>query len=110
MGHDIELTIDPFNIVDDLLFSLLAYTDFSEIMTESDCLTLSEASNRYFQLHSVEEILKQTSFTKYAPLLLKEMGASKRFASTRIFGYVDEIDSNKVKQLSIISCQMILFM
>ena len=54
---DVPLSVAPFNEVDNLILSELAYTDFSGIVPESGQeVPLREAYEAYFSSHTREEI------------------------------------------------------
>ena len=47
---DLDFKADPFNIVDNLLFSECTYIDFEEVMEDGN--TITEVAQVYFQKHS----------------------------------------------------------
>ena len=98
---DLPFSKDPFNIVDNLLFSYIIYTDLSSIAGyDGEGITIRQAGEKYFETHTEEEILKSTSFIAQAPLVLRAMGSSRRFGDIRIRYYVHNIDREKVEQFS----------
>ena len=98
---DIPFSLDPFNEVDNLILSELAYTDFSGIVpSDGDAVPLSVCCEQFFLTHSKEDILKDTSLTAKAPLLMEKMLSGTRFGTIRLCRYINEIDAEKTAQLS----------
>ena len=94
---DITFEQVPLNVVDALLLSQLSYLDLTGIIGEKEkrkeC-TLLQASERYWKLHTEEELGQSVSFAlKTAGLLLREMAKTKRFADLILRNYVRRIDT-----------------
>ena len=54
---DIPMSLDPFNEVDNLVLSQLAYTDFSGIVPQDwTRISLRDAAEAFFSSHSRKEI------------------------------------------------------
>ena len=54
---DIPFTVDPFNYVDNLVLSELAYARLKDVLTdENTVLSIEELTRRFFSLHTQEEI------------------------------------------------------
>ena len=81
---DLTFDRDQFNIVDNLLFAYSAYTDLREVITTDEPITVHEAAERFFKLHTEEECLKSGSLIAHAPVVLRRMGESKRFGDLLI--------------------------
>ena len=62
---DIELSVDGFNEVDNLILSQIAYTDFEKILSDGESLSIEEAAEKYFSLHTEKEIEERNTFYKY---------------------------------------------
>ena len=100
---DVPLWVSPFNEVDNLLLSELIYTDFAgAVPSDGSAVSLEEARDRFFQLHSQEEIQARTaySYTARAPFLMDAMLQGVRFAGTRIFGYEAVTDRDEAAQFA----------
>ena len=97
---DLTFEQDGFNEVDNLLFAYSAYTDLREVIKPDEALTVHEADERFFALHTEEECLKSGSLIAHAPVVLRRMGASKRFGDLHITNYVREIDEDNDTQFS----------
>ena len=71
---DVPFSVDPFNEVDNLVLSELAYTDFKGILSmEGPDVSLAEVCKAFFERHTHKEILADKSFTARAPLLMESM-------------------------------------
>ncbi len=100
---DVPLSIDPFNEVDNLVLAELAYTEFDRIVPEDgSTVPLSLASEAFFRVHTKEELLKNSSFTAKAPLLMEGMLSGSRFQDLQLFRYINRIDAEKSAQVSAI--------
>lgn len=104
---DIPFSFDPFNEVDNLVLSELAYTKFKEMLFSiHDEMTIEEADEMFFTIHSEEEIRKAKGYTAVAPLLLRKMAHSKRYGKTKIFAHIDILDENTSEQVSAVSFKL----
>ncbi len=96
-----DLTFDkePFNLVDNLLCCYIAYTDLKDIVPSGkNGITLKEASDIFFSLHTEEEVRKNRSFIAKSPFVLKEMAKTERFKNAKLLYYVDDIDKETTLQ------------
>lgn len=104
---DLSMKQDPFNEVDNLVLSQLAYVDFAGVVgndqEESDeTITIREASKRFFKLHTEEELLKNKAMTRLAPFLMRKMAEGERFGKMKLSRYINIIDNQEEKQFSAI--------
>ncbi len=99
---DVPFTVSPFNEVDALVLSELAYTDFHGVLSEEgeQRITVEEARRLFWEKHTREEIMAMDSYTKTAPFLMDEMAGKGRFGGTVIAYYYDVIDTNVDVQLA----------
>lgn len=101
---DVPLSVDPFNEVDNLILSELAYIDLSDIVpADGSPVPLENVCARYFESHTHEEVLSGKSFSGKAPLLMEKMLSGARFRSTSLWRYLDETDSEKEIQLAAVT-------
>ena len=73
---DISFDIDPFNEVDNLIFSYLSYVDYSGIVPGPDRsghIPIEQVERVFFQKHTPEEIMSMTTATKKAPFILHKI-------------------------------------
>ena len=103
---DLTFDRDPFNEVDNLILSEMVYTDFDGIVPSSmdESISVREASEAFFQMHSREELLARESFIKMAPFVLEKMSATARFGDIKLSGYVNYIDTRSEAQMAVVSC------
>lgn len=95
---DLSLKASPFNEVDNLIISQMAYTGFDEYFKLKDSYTISELSNLFFNDHTDEEIMASKSFVKLAPFVLREMANSIRFKDCLVHDFVSTIDEKTFEQ------------
>lgn len=104
---DVPLSADPFNEVDNLIFSELSYTDFGGIVPDDGTeIPLPEALAAFFALHTREEILASRSYTARAPFLMEQMADGARFRDVRLCRYVSETDTARDMQFSALTFRM----
>lgn len=101
---DVPLHTDPFNEVDNLVLSELAYADFrSTVPQDGGEISIQEAARGFFARHAREAVLSEKGFTAKAPLLMEDMAAGARFGAVRLSHYVDESDPGRELQLSAVT-------
>lgn len=102
---DIPLEVDPFNEVDNLILSEMAYVNFDGVLSEgfgASC-TLAEASEKFFTLHDDEDILNDDSFVHMMPVLMKKAAETCRFKNTRLTGYVNIVSEENNQQMAAVT-------
>lgn len=101
---DVPLSVSPFNEVDGLVLSELAYADFHGVVPEGgERVTIEEARRLFWDKHTKEEIMAQDSYTKTAPFLLDGMAGKARFGGTAMAYYYDVIDTDEDIQLAAVT-------
>ena len=102
---DVPFSVDPFNEVDNLILSELAYADLSGVVPPDGAeIPVKDAFEGFFRLHTREEILASKSYTARAPLLMEPMVGFARFGDMRLRWYMNEISRREVEQLSAVTC------
>jgi len=105
----LRFTQSPFNPVDNIIFSQLAYLPLDGIAPgpdESGHITLSRAAEIFDQKLKNEQKLKndasieQAIMFKEDPALLSALGSSQRFGDCRLYGYVNLIDIEREVQFA----------
>ena len=100
---DLSFKQDPLNEVDNLIFSVLSYSDFSGVVPGLDkpgSVTLQEAADRIGPAsHEVTTNLTR-SFFAALPLLLEKCAQTERFANLQLSHYIDRIEFAKAEQFS----------
>ena len=102
--NDVSFKISPFNDIDNVILSCLAYIDFGEFFSNSDeSYTLEEIFELFCKNHSLDEIRESKQFTERVALLLEEMVQADRFKGTKVVHYAEDIDKEKVKQFAAVT-------
>ena len=92
---DLSLTERDFNPVDNLILSVLAYTDLGGIVPDEGSIRLEDAAARY-----VAEGRDQSYLPCDPKETLLAAAASPRFRNARLSAYVDRVDQEKELQFS----------
>ena len=101
---DVPFSVDPFNEVDNLVLSELAYTDFDGIVPQGGAaVSLQTVCDAFFARHTEEELLSLRDYTAKAPLLLRGMLSGERFRDAKLSWYVNEISKDQALQLSAVT-------
>lgn len=104
---DLTLKKDKFNIVDNLLFAYISYTNLDGIVDNSGKeVTIKEAADKYFESHTMEEIEKSKSLIARAPEILKYMAETERFKNCKLKYYQHQIDEETTQQFSAVHIVM----
>lgn len=96
----------PFGEVDGLIFSQLAYTDFAGIAGGFDNdleITLEEASEDFFNLHSDDELENKISIVYKSAMLLKKCASVNRYKNIKLLRYANYINEKIDKQFSAVN-------
>ena len=99
---DIPFAVDGFNSVDNLILAQMAYTDFEGVLGDGESLSIVDASKKYFELHTEEEVMKRNLFFKLAPIVLKKAAETARFRNIILENYVNIVDPDIEEQFSAI--------
>ena len=99
---DLTLDIDPFNSIDALILSCLSYVNFDKVVPPraQGKITIEKASEKFFSLHSEEELAQDKSFISFAPAMLRALGRSERFKNAYLSYYVDDTDISREIQFA----------
>ena len=106
---DLDLQIDPFNDIDGLILSELAYVDFDKIVPaflSKESRSLEDVANDFFNLNDLDKLMDEFSFIKDAIILLKIAAKSKRYKNILLSDYLNELDYQAVKQFAAITFQL----
>ncbi|MDO4647357.1 MAG: DUF2974 domain-containing protein [Eubacteriales bacterium] len=101
---DLTFAVDPFNEVDNLIFSYLSYVNLDGVapIEGEELLTITEISEKFFAMHSEEELQKDKSFIRLAPDMLKEMAGTRRYGDLLAGNYLNHINIEENLQFSAI--------
>lgn len=100
---DITLDEAEFNEVDSLILAWLSYVALDGIVpaecSETDTITIEEASAQFIKTHDVEKAMRETvSFTKSSMLLMQRLAVVPRYRDLKLTGFVNRIDYKKESQ------------
>ncbi len=101
---DLSFSRDPFNEVDNLIFSEIAYADLRGIVPapgKEGSVTLREAAERY-----EAEGRDQSHMANDPKALLLRAAASERFGTVRLSAYADEIDTAEQLQFAAVTAEL----
>ncbi len=104
---DILATRDNINEVDNLIFCMLAYVDFEDVIPEdpnAEGITLREAAKEYFFTHK-EHTFRPLGLIVPAEIvtLFRRLAETPRYQGIYLTGYVNEICTEREMQFSCIS-------
>ena len=99
--NDVSLRAAPFNEIDNVILSYLAYMDFGELLRGEECdCSIEDCFELFRQKHSLEKIRESRHFIERAPLLLEDMVRGARFRGTKVVHFREVFDKEKVQQFA----------
>jgi len=99
----LRFTQSPFNPVDNVIFSQLAYLPLDGIAPgpeQNGSITVSRAADLFDEKMQGDPGIEQAIIFKEDPALLRVMGSSRRFGGCRLFGYVNLVDVEREVQFA----------
>lgn len=106
---DISMENDPFNAVDNLVLSWMAYVNLDEVMPVGICnrpVSIKYAVDKFFTIYNLNDKLKEASLTKTSALLFSKLGDCPRFCNMNIVNYVNNISEEHQKQFSAMTIEI----
>ena len=105
---DLSFEQVPLNEVDSLIFALLSYIDFKDLVPaghqKTSSVSLQAVANAYFAKNpNLRRVSIGLMIPKDILKLLKAVKETKRFRSVRLCAYVNEIDLQKEMQFSAVT-------
>jgi len=105
---DLSFAQSPFNPVDNIIFSQLAYLPLDGIVpgpspydgVESGSISVRRAAELFNEKLQNDPDIEQAVIFKEDPELLRAMGSSQRFGDCRLYGYVNLIDVEREVQFA----------
>lgn len=99
---DLSFAQSAFNEVDNLVLAVFAYINLDGIeeVQGEEGLALPELSERFFAIHTKEELEADTSFVAPVPYMMREMAKSDRFGGCVVRNYVNEIITEAQQQFA----------
>ena len=105
---DLSFYQDPFNSIDALILSCLSYVNFTGVVPSKGdgLITIEEASEKFFTIHSPEELAQDKSFIRFAPDLLRAMAKTDRFRNSYLLNFVDDTDISRGIQFAAVEIDL----
>ena len=99
--NDVSLKAAPFNEIDNVLLSYLAYADFGELLHEPKRrVSIETCLKRFSKKHDLANVRESKHFIERAPLLLEDMVRGARFRGTKVVHFREVFDKEKVQQFA----------
>ena len=99
--NDVSLKAAPFNEIDNVLLSYLAYADFGELLQEEKRrVSIETCLKRFSKKHDLANVRESKHFIERAPLLLEDMVCGARFRGTKVVHFREVFDKKKVQQFA----------
>ena len=99
--NDVSFRAAPFNEIDNVLLSYLAYVDFGELLHEPKRhVSIETCFKRFCEKHDLAEVRESKHFIERAPLLLEDMVRGARFRGTKVVYFREVFDKKKVQQFA----------
>jgi len=99
--NDVSFRAAPFNEIDNVVLSYLAYVDFGELLHEPKRhVSIETCLKRFCEKHDLAEVRESEHFIERAPLLLEEMVRGARFRGTKVAHFREVFDKEKVQQFA----------
>lgn len=99
--NDVSFRAAPFNEIDNVLLSYLAYADFGELLQEPKRhVSIETCLKRFCEKHDLANVRDSKHFIERAPLLLEEMVRGARFRGTKVAHFREVFDKEKVQQFA----------
>lgn len=99
--NDVSFRAAPFNEIDNVILSYLAYVDFGELLHETRRhVSIETCFKRFCEKHDLSEVRESKHFIERAPLLLEEMVRGARFRGTKVAHFREVFDKEKVQQFA----------
>lgn len=95
---------EPFNEVDNVVLSELAYTGFGGMVPrDGKAVPVRKVRDAFFALHPREEIGEFSTHIAKAPLLMDGMVSGRRFGNMELTGYVNIVDTDEMVQMAAVT-------
>ena len=99
--NDVSFRAAPFNEIDNVLLSYLAYADFGELLHEPKRhVSIETCFKRFCKKHDLANVRESKLFIERAPLLLEDMVCGARFRGTKVVHFREVFDKEKVQQFA----------
>ena len=96
---DLSFRADPFNEVDNLVFSQLIYADLEFVLHKGDRITIRELANRFFA-HFSDTNEENRHLGKDGIIILHEISDTKRYGECIIYNYETKLHHDSSEQFT----------
>jgi hypothetical protein len=103
---DIPLSVDSFNLIDNLILSEMSYVAMEGLVSDDfaeHTVSIRNVSDRYFADKNYDFINLTARRSSRSPLLLKKAAESKRFKDIKMCDFVNEVDPDSVSQFAAVT-------
>ena len=99
---DLDFDRDAFNVMDNIVLSVVSYVEMDEIFTglKADVLTLKEISDLYFEKLYDKKNFRDGSVLKDGPDILRMIADTDRFRNVRVRNYISLNDTGRTLQFA----------
>jgi hypothetical protein len=100
---DLTLAQSPFNEVDNVILSQLAYLNLEYVVPPSQSeqsVTIREAAERYFALYRDDQIRQYSYLVRITTPLLRKLAQSDRFAQATLSHFENRVDLDRTSQFA----------
>ena len=101
---DLSFKVNPFNEVDNLILSELAYLNLEGIADKK--IKMKDAIEGYFKKYTEKEILKEFALSTNPINFYRQLQNSTRFGNLNIIKFVNEMSKSESKQFSALIVEM----
>lgn len=99
--NDVSLRAAPFNEIDNVILSYLAYANFGELLQEEKRrVSIETCFKRFCKKHDLANVRESKLFIERAPLVLEDMVCGARFRGTKVVHFREVFDKEKVQQFA----------
>ena len=99
--NDVSFRAAPFNEIDNVVLSYLAYADFGELLQEEKRrVSIETCFKRFCKKHDLANVRESKLFIERAPLVLEDMVCGARFRGTKVVHFREVFDKEKVQQFA----------
>lgn len=103
---DIPMSVDPFNEVDNLLLSALAYVPFDGLVSGEGMegsISVNDLNQAFWEKHGNDSFETMNPAIGFSPYLLKKIAGSRRFGGMRACSYTNEFDDDEQYQFAAVT-------
>ncbi|MCR4792538.1 MAG: DUF2974 domain-containing protein [Lachnospiraceae bacterium] len=99
---DLEFERDSFNVIDNLILSVVSYVEMDGLFDsdEAEPHTIAEISKAYFADRYDEKKYKEGSVLYDAPLILRDIANTRRFRKVKVQNYLSLNDTKRTLQFA----------